>query len=135
MRLYACLAALLVVPNVWAEPIQFARTPDLSPDGKTVAFSYLGDIWLAPAAGGSARLLTMHEKHEGNPIFSPDGKHIAFSSNRHGNYDVFVVSIEGGRPTRLTFDSADDHPTSWTPDGKNILFASARSTEYPSNVT
>jgi tricorn protease len=135
MRRYACLAALLFASNLYAEPIQFARTPDLSPDGKTVAFSYLGDIWLVPAAGGSARLLTMHEKHESNPIFSPDGQRLAFSSNRHGNYDVFVVGVEGGRPTRLTFDSADDHPTSWSPDGKSILFASARGTEYPGNVT
>src|SRR6266404_1685756 len=80
MRLFACLAALLVVPHLQAEPIQFARTPDLSPDGKTVAFSYLGDVWLAPSEGGPARLLTMHEKHDSNPIFSPDGKHLAFSS-------------------------------------------------------
>jgi tricorn protease len=135
MRLLACFAALALVPSLHAETIQFARTPDLSPDGKTVAFSYLGDIWLAPSEGGTARLLTMHEKHDGNPLFSPDGKHLAFSSNRHGSYDVFVIPLEGGRPTRLTFDSADDHPTGWSPDGKSILFASSRSTEYPGNVT
>lgn len=140
MYRFACAFAILVASHVaaaeaGAAPIQFARTPDLSPDGKTVAFSYLGDIWLVPATGGTARLLTMHEKHDANPIFSPDGKFIAFSSNRHGQFDVFVVPVEGGRPTRLTFDSADDHPTGWTPDGKNILFASSRSTDYPANVT
>jgi len=117
-----------------AEPVRFARTPDISPDGKTIAFSYLGDIWLVDAAGGSARHLTMHEKHDYNPIFSPDGKHIAFSSNRHGSYDVFVVPVQGGRPTRLTFDSADDHPTGWSPDGQRILFASARGADYPARV-
>ncbi len=135
MRLFAPLFALVAASNLYAAPIQFARTPDLSPDGKTVAFSYLGDIWLVAATGGQARLLTMHEKHDSSPIFSPDGKHLTFASNRHGNYDVFVVPIDGGRPTRLTHDSADDYPTGWTPDGKDILFASARGTEYPANVT
>src|SRR4029450_8752745 len=69
------------------EPIRFARTPDISPDGKTVAFSYLGDIWTVEAIGGVARPVTMHEAHDINPVFSPDGKGIAFSSNRHGEYD------------------------------------------------
>jgi tricorn protease len=135
MRRLSTLLALLFATNLSAAPVQFARTPDISPDGKTVAFGYFGDIWLVPAEGGQARLLTMHEKHDTNPIFSPDGKHLAFSSNRHGSYDVFIVPIEGGRPTRLTFDSADDHPTGWSPDGKSILFASNRAQEYPTNVT
>src|SRR5262245_4261678 len=83
------------------EPIRFARTPDLSPHGQLVAFRYLGDIWVVPAIGGVARHVTMHEKHDLAPHFSPDGKHLAFSSNRHGSYDVFVVPVQGGRPTRL----------------------------------
>ena len=44
----------------------------MSPDGKTVAFSYLGDLWTVPADGGVATHLTMHEKHDFNPVFSPD---------------------------------------------------------------
>src|SRR5580692_1943099 len=77
------------------EPIRFARTPDISADGKLIAFSYLGDIWTVEAIGGVARPVTMHEAHEINPVFSPDGKWIAFSSNRHGSYDVFVVASHG----------------------------------------
>jgi len=113
------------------EPIRFARTPDISPDGKLVAFSYLGDIWTVEAIGGVARHVTMHEKHDVEPIFSPDGKHIAFSSNRYGSYDVFAVPIHGGRPTRLTYDSADDHANGWSLDGKRVLFASSRSPDFP----
>jgi tricorn protease len=116
------------------EPIRFARTPDISPDGRSVVFSYLGDLWLVDAKGGQARHLTMHESHDFNPVFSPDGKQIAFSSNRHGDYDIYVIPVEGGRPTRLTFDAADDHVTSWSPDGKQILFMSSRSTDFPRQI-
>src|SRR5207253_572557 len=77
---------------------------------------------------------TMHERHDTAPIFSPDGKSIAFASNRHGNYDVFVVPFEGGRPTRLTHDSADDTPTGWSQDGKEILFTSTRGFDFPPRV-
>ena len=127
----------LCVASAWsqaeaANPIRFARTPDISPDGKQVVFSYLGDLWVVDRSGGVARHLTMHEKHDFAPVFSPDGKRIAFSSNRHGTYDVFIIPIEGGRPTRITYDSADDYVTGWSPDGKQILFASTRQTDYPS---
>jgi tricorn protease len=113
------------------EPIRFARTPDISPDGKLVAFSYLGDIWVVETIGGVARPVTMHEAHDFAPVFSPDGRMLAFSSNRHGSYDVFVVPVQGGKPRRLTFDSAADLVNSWSPDGKSILFASTRSTAFP----
>src|SRR5437763_16619914 len=102
LRVRPALAALLF--TLWfaaaraqaQEPIRFARTPDISPDGKLVAFSYLGDIWVVDSIGGVARPVTMHEKHEINPVFSPDGRTLAFSSNRHGNYDVFIIPVQGG---------------------------------------
>src|SRR5271167_2395141 len=112
--LLACLAGAAPAQ----EPIRMARTPDISPDGKLVAFSYLGDIWVVEAIGGVARPVTMHEKHDIYPVFSPDGKKIAFSSNRHGSYDVYVIPVQGGKPTRLTFDSADEYVNAWSPDGK-----------------
>ncbi len=130
----ALLLVLAFVPRAAAEvaePIRFARTPDISPDGKQVVFSYLGDLWVVDATGGVARHLTMHEKHDFAPVFSPNGRHIAFSSNRHGTYDVFVIPVHGGRAKRLTYDSADDFVTGWTPDGKALLFASTRGTDFP----
>jgi tricorn protease len=113
------------------EPIRFARMPDISPDGKLVTFSYLGDVWVVETIGGVARPVTMHERHDTTPVFSPDGRKIAFSSNRHGSYDVFVVPVQGGRPTRLTYDSADEFVTGWTPDGKNVLFSAQRGADFP----
>lgn len=126
---------LLAAPMLAQEPIKFARTPDISPDGKLIAFSYLGDIWTVEAIGGVARPVTMHEAHDYAPVFSPDGRSITFASNRHGSYDVFVVPVVGGKPKRLTFDSAADVPLGWTNDGKSVIFASGRSTDYPGDIT
>jgi len=125
--------ALAAAPAFADGVVQFARSPDVSADGKLVAFSYHGDIWVASAEGGVARPVTMHQAHELWPVFSPDRQQIAFSSNRHGNYDVFVVSVLGGKPRRLTFDSADDYVTDWSPDGKSLLISSGRSTQLPFN--
>ncbi len=91
-----------------------------------VAFSYLGDIWVANEDGSNLRRLTDHKAREVFPRFSPDGKWIAFSSNRDGNYDVFVIPVQGGKPRQLTFHSADDTVVGWTPDSRNILFTSTR---------
>ncbi|MCS7166181.1 MAG: S41 family peptidase [Gemmatales bacterium] len=111
--------------------VRFARTPDISPDGKWVAFSYLGDIWIVAAEGGTARQVTTHEAHDIQPVFSPDGRWLAFSSNRYGSYDVFVVPFEGGPPRRLTYDSANEMVNDWTPDGRFILFSTRRSPQFP----
>src|SRR5690242_21827196 len=127
----ALVAFLLVTSALAQEPIRFARTPDISPDGKVVAFSYLGDIWVVEAIGGVARPVTQHEAHDVGPVFSPDGRWIAFSSNRHGQYDVFVSPAYGGKARRLTFDSAHDQALGWTPDGKNVVFSSTRGTAFP----
>jgi tricorn protease len=125
------LALALACPASAQEPIRFARTPDISPDGKQIAFSYLGDVYAVETIGGTARPVTSHPAHDLSPVFSPDGQHLAFSSNRHGSYDVFVVSSRGGKPRRLTYDSADDQVCGWTPDGKGVLFSSTRGVDFP----
>lgn len=102
------------------------RYPAISPDGKSIAFSYRGDLWLVPSSGGEARLLTSHEAYEANPVWSPDGKQIAFASDRHGNFDVFLMPAAGGNAKRLTFHSAGDVPSCFTPDGKRVVFSSRR---------
>src|SRR5471032_3189221 len=89
-----------------AAPIRLARQPDYHA-GK-VAFSYLGDIWVVNEDGSNVLRLTDSRGHEMNPRFSPDGRWIAFSSNRYGNNDVFVVAATGGTPRRLTFHTGND---------------------------
>jgi len=108
-----------------AEPL-WLRYPAISPDGKQIAFTYRGDIYLVPAEGGQAAPLTIHEAHDFMPVWSQDGKQIAFASDRHGNFDVFVMPSTGGEPVRVTANSAHDYPSDFTPDGKQVLFASSR---------
>lgn len=105
--------------------------PALSPDGKRLAFVYRGDLWMADAVGGRAHSLTDHVESDANPVFSPDGSWIAFSSRRHGSWDIFVVPSEGGSPQRLTWHSGGDVPTGWSPDGKSLLFAGKRDHGQP----
>src|SRR6476660_4733293 len=89
-----------------AGPIKLARYPDYRA-GK-IAFSYLGDIWTANEDGSAVQRITDNTARETFPRFSPDGKWIAFSSNRFGNNDVFVVPATGSTPTRLTYYSGND---------------------------
>ncbi|MCD4750653.1 MAG: hypothetical protein K8R59_14880 [Thermoanaerobaculales bacterium] len=105
----------------------FPRHPAPSPDGSRIAFSWQGDLWVVSAQGGAAQPLTSHAASEAYPIWSRDGRHIAFASNRHGKFDIFVMSVDGSAaPTRLTYADRNDIPLDFTPDGKGILFSSSR---------
>lgn len=103
-----------------------ARSLALSPDGTRLAFSWRGDLWTAPAAGGAAQQITSHVELEDNPVFSPDGQWIAFTSNRFGSNDLFVVPVNGGTATRITYHPAGESLGGWTPDSKRLVFASNR---------
>lgn len=111
-------------------PIRGAHYPALSPDGKQLCFSYLGDLWVVSSEGGMASRLTVHIAHDAYPRWSPDGNWIAFSSNRAGNYDVYIIPAHGGEAHPLTFHSADDIVTDWSPDGSQLLFASSREGQF-----
>ncbi len=102
------------------------RYSAISPDGKTIAFTYKGDLYRVPAAGGTATALTVHEAHDFMPVWSPDGKQIAFASDRFGDFDVFVMPAEGGEAKRITFHSVAEYPYSFSNDGKFVYFGSSR---------
>ena len=121
--------ALSVASLAPAKEIRIPRHPDYHA-GKIV-FSYLGSLWLVNEDGSHPRRLTVNPARDTFPRFSPDGKWIAFSSNRYGNNDVFVIPAGGGEPRQLTFNSAADTVVGWSRDSKFVLFNSSRGRVYP----
>jgi tricorn protease len=107
-----------------AGPIKLVRHPDYHA-GK-IAFSYFGDIWTANEDGSQPERLTINTARETFPRFSPDGRSIAFTSNRFGNNDVFVMPAAGGAAQQLTYFSGNDEVVGWSHDGSQVLFRSAR---------
>ncbi len=111
-----------------AREARLVRYPDYH--SSKIAFAYLGDIWTADEDGKNITRLTVHKARDVYPRFSPDGRWIAFSSDREGNMDVYVIPSAGGAVRRLTIHSADETVLDWTPDGKGILFASQRGEDF-----
>lgn len=128
MRRVLLLSALLFLGlPAWAREARLPRHPAPSPDGRQIAFSWQGDLWLVGAEGGPARRLTAHPGLDRFPVWSKDGRFLAFASDRHGNLDVFVMPIDGTEPPRrLTWASTNDIPQDFTRDGQAVLFASQR---------
>jgi len=121
--------ALLALPHVlWAREAKLVRYPHYH-QGRVV-FTYLADLWTADENGQNVKRLTVHRARDVYPRFSPDGKWIAFSSERFGNLDVFVIPSQGGEAKQLTFHSADDTVQGWSPDSRSVLFSSQRGEDF-----
>ncbi|MDE7156109.1 MAG: DPP IV N-terminal domain-containing protein, partial [Muribaculaceae bacterium] len=85
-----CMVALSAFAAGATTPL-WMRDIRISPDGSKIAFTYKGDIYTVPTAGGTATRLTTLPSYEQEPVWSPDGKSIAFASDRHGSHDVFIM--------------------------------------------
>lgn len=120
-KLTLFIAMLFAALATEAAPL-WMRYPAISPDGKQIAFTYKGSIYVVPAAGGQAQRLTSSEMHSTMPVWSPDSKTLAFASDRYGNFDIFTVPIEGGSPVRITTHSAKEEPYAFSNDGAKIYF-------------
>lgn len=119
-------------------------TPSVSPDGKWVAYAsdrgtnYTGhadlftnlDIWIVSINGSEHRQITSGPRSDGQPAWSPDGEKIAFTSNRSGEIDIWVMDADGSNLTRLTrSDVRAAVDPAWSPDGKRIAY-----TDFPGYV-
>ena len=97
---------------------------DVSPDGQTIVFDLLGDLYTVPIAGGTATRLTSGLAHDMQPRFSPDGKLIVFVSDRSGDDNLWLVPATGGEPRPLTTGEDVTYLSpEWTPDGNYVVAA------------
>lgn len=124
--LFLSVAALVSAQDPAADrEIVLPRAPQISPDGNQIAFAWRGDVWTAPVQGGEARRVTSHPGDDDSPAFSPDGKRIAFTSDRAGGTQVFVVDLPGGAPRQLTSDSRGKSLLGFARDGSLLLAMSS----------
>src|SRR5262245_28390140 len=129
-----------------AETIEFTTDEgtwmslDVSPDGKTIAFDLLGDLYTLPIDGGTATRIAGGMSFESQPKFSPDGKTIAFLSDRSGVENLWVANADGSNPRAVTKDKpTQDRPEymlspSWTADGQYLLVSKSRPPEQTFGV-
>lgn len=99
------------------------RSPDVSPDGRYIAFATNRDggkneIYVMDADGGNLRKLTNDPAASDNPAWSADGRRIAFSTDRSGSPEVWVMNADGSRPHRV---AAGTRPA-WSPDGRSLVY-------------
>ena len=114
-----------LVPQVTSWP----SYPSWSPDGREIAFSMDGRIWVIPAEGGQAVQVTSGEGYDFEPDWSPDGREIVFSRDVAANLDIYIVSLADGAVHRLTdAPELELHPR-WGGDG-SVLYSSAVSGNF-----
>jgi len=105
---------------------------DVSPDGREVVFDLLGDLYVIPIGGGEARAITTGMAWDMHPSYSPNGRWIAFTSDRGGGDNIWIVDRDGSNPRQVTKETfrllSQPH---WTPDSEYIVarkhFTSTRS--------
>lgn len=95
---------------------------DVSPNGKTLAFSLLGDIYVMPISGGKVRNIASGLAWEIQPRFSPDGSQIAFTSDRGGADNLWVMQADGTAKRQITNEQFRTvNQPAWSPDGASLV--------------
>jgi len=108
--------------------------PFFTPDGNSIVFSWEFEnkssaISIADRDGKNITRLTHNTAQEWHPEVSPDGKHIAFMSDRDGNFEIYTMDIDGSNQKRLTNSTVGDWYPSWSPDGSQLIFSNATGTD------
>jgi Tol biopolymer transport system component len=98
---------------------------DVSPDGKTIVFELLGDLYRMSIAGGQAQCIVCGLPFDSQPTYSPDGSMISFVSDRSGNENLWVARSDGAEPRQVS--TLDDNSVfispAWSADGKSIYIS------------
>ncbi|HYC49697.1 MAG TPA: amidohydrolase family protein [Gemmatimonadaceae bacterium] len=101
---------------------------DVSPDGQSIVFDLLGDLYLLPITGGNATALTSGMAYDAQPRYSPDGQHIVFTSDRDGADNVWIINVPTRQTRQITRGRQNRFRSpEWTPDGSYIVVS--RSTQ------
>jgi Tol biopolymer transport system component len=100
---------------------------DVSPDGKTIVFDLMGDLYTVPISGGQATQLTKGIAFDTHPRYSPDGKKILFTSDRSGSENLWWIDPEKKDTMQVTKDHDQNFPSAaWTPDGNYIVYSKGK---------
>lgn len=100
--------------------------PSWSPDGRQLAFSMEGSIWVISASGGEATQVTSSPSYDSQPQWSPDGKSLLYSADLGTATELFIVDLPSRQTRQLTTFGRITVDPRWSPDGKTIAFASGR---------
>jgi C-terminal processing protease CtpA/Prc/tricorn protease-like protein len=115
MKPVVLLLALLAFLPLLAEAPHFASDPAISPDGSTVCFAYLDDLWRVPFAGGIATRLTATDADEYSPLWSPDGAWIYYGSSKDGRGKIWRIPANGGTTEKVCDEELS--PVDWFANG------------------
>ena len=100
---------------------------DVSPDGKTLVFDMMGDLYRMPVSGGKAEKLTSGMPYDVHPRFSPDGKSIVFISDKNGADNVWIMDLDTEEMRAITEDKNQNYfSADWSPEGDYIVAARGR---------
>ena len=99
---------------------------DVSPNGDTVVFDLLGDLYTMPLTGGEAVSLTDGMPYDNQPRYSPDGSEVVFVSDRDGSENLWLIDIASKETRQLTNGSTKSYESpEWLPDGNYVVAATA----------
>lgn len=110
------------------DPVEGADfDPDIDPRGERLVFastrhSMQPDLYMQRVFGSAVTQLTADSAADVQPVFSPDGRRVAFSSDRGGGWDIWIIGVDGSPPVQITDSPADELHPSWSPDGTHLVY-------------